>query len=139
MVKNCNNCGKEFEAKCNAQKFCSDQCKKEVALKAGGSEVKPASEVKKKADKLAKSLKKIAQPIISTGWEQEIADFCEKESITPADLIQAYKDKGKPKKPVKETKNDESGEQAKFIPKNRQMVEPEPGTNAYFMRYGKWE
>lgn len=134
MIKPCKECGKDFEAKSNAQKFCSDQCKMDAAMKAGGNEVKKASEVKQ----VTKDLKTVAQPIKSNDWVKQIEDYCDKNGLIPQDLIDFHKGLKKPERKEKKLV-EQSDSQVPIIARNKQMQEPEKGTNAYFLRYGKWE
>lgn len=77
-------------------------------------------------------------------WVPDMEEFCEKNSITPQDLMDSYG-----KKPVKEKKRIEinkdllpgdrsDGENYVANPLNRRMTEPEEGTNAFYLRYGAY-
>lgn len=134
MKKPCKECGNEFEAKSNAHKFCSDQCKMNAAMKAGGSKVKKASELKQ----VTKALKTVAQPVKQKDWVKQIEDYCDKNGLIPQDLIDFHKGLKKPDKKEKRPV-EQSNDQIPIVAKNKAMKEPEKGTNAYFLRYGKWE
>ena len=129
-------CDVEFESNSNRQKFCSLRCKRAAAKLAGGSSVTTAAKVSAPKTMI----------VLNEPWVKEVQDFCAKHGIVPADLIASYKAAQNPppkSKQVQKKSNDiappvQNDEAVSAVPKNRQLTEPVPGTNAYFLRYGKW-
>lgn len=136
MKKKCelSSCGKEFEPNSNRQRFCTNKCKRKAAIIAGGQDVTSAAEV-------APPEKPKSENIIPTAnvepWIKKVHDFCIKENITPDDLIDVYNQKKPPKQKKKEEPVSD-GSTVITTPRNRATKEPEPGTNAYFIRHGKY-
>ena len=152
-------CDVEFEVNSNRQKFCSLKCKRKAAKDAA----EPNDEFKQLPTRLIpdhkpvmdctlqytqKNVRHTLQVSTLIPWVKEIKDFCIAHGIVPADLIASYKAAQKPtskSKQVQKKSSDtappyERDEPVSAVPKNRQraLTEPVPGTNAYFLRYGKW-
>lgn len=132
-------CRKEFESNSNRQRYCSTRCKRKAATIAGGPDVKRAVEIIP-APKKQPEPKEQVTIVLGEPWVKKIRDFCSAEAIVPEDLITVYKQRvkasgGKEKKVVDTT--DQTG----GMPRNRMKSnkEPEPGTNAFFLRHGRWK
>lgn len=78
--KKCLECGKEFTCTSNAQKFCSEECKKPIiekskvkvkAHKAGAKKLKETRKVMDEVSKMVKTLKPKPEPIEKTLAEVE--------------------------------------------------------------------
>jgi hypothetical protein len=86
-MKNCQNCLKDFEPNSGKQKFCSDRCKVSFARKLAKGDVTTANKIK---PPIKESIPDKVEKKVENNWVKEVEDFCNKENITPIDLIVSY-------------------------------------------------
>ena len=112
VLTQCAMCGKFFEAKRKDALFCSANCRQKAAR---------GKEPEFGADR--------PQSPAAIEKKPEPAVVPSKAHTTIQDLIDTAKTAPKPAEGIVNPS----------APKNRQMVEPKPGTNAYYLKYGRFD
>ena len=139
---NCKHCNKEFEPKSKKAEFCSPKCR--VYFRRGDN---TKIDLENNAPNMIMNMNTLCKTDVGDTpkkWVTEIEEICSKEGIAPEKFIEKWQYYQKREKEYIKNKELTNKTAIKSIPnisspKSKQMKEPPKGSNAYFLRFGKWE
>jgi hypothetical protein len=92
------------------KKFCNSTCRSNYWQKQGRLQV--PKEIADQLSALPQNMIILDNPAIYPDWTRRILAYCDKQSLTPDDLIQFHKEGGKKKAPKEEAKKDVKNDSA---------------------------